>query len=91
MCMATHGRKRLRSALDGVICKIIGRNRLVFPQSFELSFRPRSSMEHFTNTELADMHLIYELAEGNARAAEILYHERYLQRDAPDHRMPQFV
>ncbi|GFV37234.1 hypothetical protein TNCV_2278081 [Trichonephila clavipes] len=48
------------------------------------------SMEHFTNTELADMHLIYELAEGKARAAEILHRERYPQRDAPDHRMLQY-
>ncbi|GFT40632.1 hypothetical protein TNCV_3008061 [Trichonephila clavipes] len=30
------------------------------------------------------MHLIYRLAEGNARAAEKLYYERYPQKDAPD-------
>ena len=29
------------------------------------------------------MHLIYGLAEGNARTAEILYRERYPQRDSP--------
>ena len=28
------------------------------------------------------MHLIYGLAEGNARTAEILYRERYPQREA---------
>ncbi|GFV86159.1 hypothetical protein TNCV_671561 [Trichonephila clavipes] len=39
------------------------------------------SMERFTNTELTDMHLIYGLVEGNARAAERLYCERYLKRD----------
>ncbi|GFW16092.1 isatin hydrolase [Trichonephila clavipes] len=36
---------------------------------------------------LADMHLIYGLAEGNARTAERLYRKRYPQRDVPDHRM----
>ncbi|GFX19059.1 hypothetical protein TNCV_323631 [Trichonephila clavipes] len=30
-------------------------------------------MKRFTNTELADMHLIYGLAEGNAREAKILF------------------
>ncbi|GFX66770.1 DUF4817 domain-containing protein [Trichonephila clavipes] len=44
-------------------------------------------MEPFTNTELADMHLIYGLAEGNARAAERLFREWYLQKDASDLRM----
>ncbi|GFV36958.1 transposable element Tc3 transposase [Trichonephila clavipes] len=39
-------------------------------------------MECFTNTELADMHLIYGLAEGKAREAERLYRERCQQRDA---------
>lgn len=33
------------------------------------------------------MHLMYGLAEGNARAAARLYRERYPQRDAPDRRM----
>ncbi|GFT22752.1 hypothetical protein TNCV_1856311 [Trichonephila clavipes] len=31
------------------------------------------------------MRLIYRLAEGNARATERLYHERYPQRDGPDY------
>ncbi|GFS60651.1 hypothetical protein TNCV_5073811 [Trichonephila clavipes] len=44
-------------------------------------------MEHFTNTELADMRLIYVLAEGNARAADRLCRERYPPRDAPDRLM----
>ncbi|GFW91477.1 hypothetical protein TNCV_3376411 [Trichonephila clavipes] len=48
--------------------------------------RPQRSMEHYTNTELADVHLICELEKGNARVAERLYRERYPQRDAPDHR-----
>ena len=38
-------------------------------------------------SELTDMHLIYGLAEGNARAVERLYRERYLQSDAPDNRI----
>ncbi|GFV41880.1 hypothetical protein TNCV_2958961 [Trichonephila clavipes] len=50
--------------------------------------RPQRSMECFTNTELADMHLIYVLPEGNARAAQDrLYRKRYPQRDTRDHRM----
>ncbi|GFX35099.1 hypothetical protein TNCV_2330391 [Trichonephila clavipes] len=32
-----------------------------------------------------DMHLSYGLAEGNARSAERGFHERYQQRDLPDH------
>ncbi|GFU59875.1 hypothetical protein TNCV_4726421 [Trichonephila clavipes] len=39
-------------------------------------------MKRLTNTKLADMHLIPRLAEGNARVAERLYHERHPQGDA---------
>ncbi|GFV01109.1 hypothetical protein TNCV_1010301 [Trichonephila clavipes] len=45
------------------------------------------SNERFTNTKLADMHLIYGLAEGNARSAGRLQHERYPQRDVSDRLM----
>ncbi|GFW68802.1 adenosine 3'-phospho 5'-phosphosulfate transporter 1 [Trichonephila clavipes] len=45
---------------------------------------PQRNMECFANTELADMHLIPGLAEGNARATEKLKRERNPQRDAPD-------
>ncbi|GFV26664.1 hypothetical protein TNCV_4059841 [Trichonephila clavipes] len=38
--------------------------------------RSHRSMKRFTNTELADMYLIYGLTEGNARVAERLHHER---------------
>ncbi|GFT98277.1 hypothetical protein TNCV_2903791 [Trichonephila clavipes] len=48
---------------------------------------PQRSMERFTNTELADLHLIYRLAGGNARAADRVHHESYPQRDASDCRM----
>ncbi|GFU85969.1 hypothetical protein TNCV_3069711 [Trichonephila clavipes] len=44
-------------------------------------------MECFIKTELEDLRLIYGLAKGNARALERLFRERYLQIDAPDHRM----
>ncbi|GFT71525.1 dynein beta chain, ciliary [Trichonephila clavipes] len=44
----------------------------------------RRSKERFTNTDLVDMHLIYGLAKGNARASEGLYRENYLQRKASD-------
>ncbi|GFX81788.1 histone-lysine N-methyltransferase SETMAR [Trichonephila clavipes] len=46
--------------------------------------RQQRVMEHFINKDLADMHLIYELAEGNTRATERLYRERYPQRDVTD-------
>ncbi|GFT26536.1 hypothetical protein TNCV_3603831 [Trichonephila clavipes] len=45
---------------------------------------PQRNMDRFTDTELADMHVIYGLAEGNVRAAERLDHERYPQGDALD-------
>ncbi|GFW75110.1 hypothetical protein TNCV_448151 [Trichonephila clavipes] len=40
--------------------------------------------ERFMNTQLTDMHLINGLAEGNARAAERLYHEMYPHRQRGD-------
>ncbi|GFV53343.1 transposable element Tc1 transposase [Trichonephila clavipes] len=50
-----------------------------------LSFRsPHWSTGRITNIDLADMHLIYGLAEENARAEGRLYRERYHHRDAPD-------
>ncbi|GFV05415.1 hypothetical protein TNCV_226261 [Trichonephila clavipes] len=69
--LATHARKSLRSAISGVVHKSIGGNRPAFSKS--------SSMERFTNTGMADMHLVYGLTEGNTRAAE-----RYPQRGAPE-------
>lgn len=44
-------------------------------------------MQRYTNTELADMHLVYGQADCNARAAQRLYRERYPQRDVPDRRV----
>ncbi|GFX61186.1 hypothetical protein TNCV_4565811 [Trichonephila clavipes] len=53
-----------------------------------LSFRsPQKSMGRFTNIDLADMHLIYGLAEENARAAGRWYRERSHHGDAPDRRI----
>ncbi|GFV57134.1 DUF4817 domain-containing protein [Trichonephila clavipes] len=49
--------------------------------------RQQRGLEGFKNTELADMHLIYGLADGNTRAAERLYRGRYPQRDVPDRQM----
>ncbi|GFV23795.1 hypothetical protein TNCV_959891 [Trichonephila clavipes] len=75
ICITSLYRKRLRSTLNGVVHKSISRSRFALQQSFEvLSYhRLLRSMEHFTNTELADMRLIYGLAKGNARVAERLY------------------
>ncbi|GFS62139.1 hypothetical protein TNCV_476881 [Trichonephila clavipes] len=56
-------------------------------RSYLSCHRLQKSIERFTNTKLADMHLIYGLAEGNAREAKRLYRERYPQRDTPDRRM----
>jgi len=42
---------------------------------------------NFTNRELADMHLMYGISEGNAREAVRLYTERFPMRRAPDHRV----
>lgn len=38
------------------------------------------------NRELAEMHFIYGLADGNAAEARRLYHERYPDRDIPAER-----
>ncbi|GFT07618.1 storkhead-box protein 1 [Trichonephila clavipes] len=46
--------------------------------------RPQRSMERFTNTKPADMHMIYGLVEENSQVAEKLYRERNPQREAPD-------
>ncbi|GFW23233.1 uncharacterized protein TNCV_3803331 [Trichonephila clavipes] len=37
ICITTHGRKRLRSSLGGVVCKSTGGNRPTLPQPFKLS------------------------------------------------------
>ncbi|GFT97666.1 transposase-like protein [Trichonephila clavipes] len=43
------------------------------------------NMYRFTNSELADIHFIYGLADGNGRAAVRLYRERYPTRRQPNH------
>lgn len=44
-------------------------------------------MANYTNSEMAEMHFIYGLANGNAREARRLYMERYPNRIIPDHRI----
>ncbi|GFU62335.1 DUF4817 domain-containing protein [Trichonephila clavipes] len=44
------------------------------------------NMYRFTNSELADIHFIYGLAEGKGRAAVRLYRERYPTRRQLNHR-----
>ncbi|GFW08509.1 hypothetical protein TNCV_2775311 [Trichonephila clavipes] len=57
-------------------------------RSYCCCYEPQRSMERFTNTKLANMLLVYVLAEGNARAAaERMYRERYSQKDALDHQV----
>ena len=43
------------------------------------------NMNRYTNAELADIHFIYGLADGNGRAAVRLYGERYPTRRQPNH------
>ncbi|GFV47601.1 DUF4817 domain-containing protein [Trichonephila clavipes] len=47
--------------------------------------RRAMDMYLFTNSELADIHFIYGLADGNGRAAVRLYRERYPTRRQPNH------
>lgn len=42
-------------------------------------------MQRYTNGELADMHFVYGIAEGNGRAAERIYRERFPDRHQPHH------
>ncbi|GFU31608.1 hypothetical protein TNCV_1235021 [Trichonephila clavipes] len=42
-------------------------------------------MYRFTNSELADIHFIYGLADGNGRAAVRLFRERYPTWRQPNH------
>lgn len=44
-------------------------------------------MSEFSFTELADMHLIYGLANGNAVLARSLYEERFPNRRIPDRKL----
>ncbi|GFY30118.1 uncharacterized protein TNCV_4074311 [Trichonephila clavipes] len=48
---------------------------------------PYGYVERFINTKLADMHLIYRLTEGDARAAEELNRRRYPLRDVLDRQL----
>ncbi|GFV77062.1 DUF4817 domain-containing protein [Trichonephila clavipes] len=44
-----------------------------------------SRMEHYTKTELSDMHLAYGAADCNGRATQWLYGQRYPRRQATSH------
>ncbi|GFU83525.1 hypothetical protein TNCV_4217851 [Trichonephila clavipes] len=43
------------------------------------------NMNRYTNSELVDIHFIYDLANGNGRFAVRLYGERYPTRRQPNH------
>lgn len=43
------------------------------------------AMVNYTNAEMADMHLAYGAANGNARRARRIYQERYPNRRVPSH------
>ncbi|GFT21557.1 hypothetical protein TNCV_2307771 [Trichonephila clavipes] len=62
-----HGQKCLHSVLGGSVHKSIGENIPALPQLFELI---SPAEDYVTFYELADMHLIYGLEEGNAQAVE---------------------
>ena len=40
-------------------------------------------MNRFSNSEIADMHMMYNLVNGNARLAARLHAERFLNRHLP--------
>lgn len=44
-------------------------------------------MQSYTNSEMAEMHFMYGLANGNAKEARRLYIERFPNRIIPDHRI----
>lgn len=44
-------------------------------------------LDRFTNAELADMHLLYGLADGDGQAALRMYRERYPTRRVPHYQM----
>lgn len=44
-------------------------------------------MVQFTNREMADMHFVYGMAHGNARAARRMYQERYPNRPLPNRQL----
>ncbi|GFW63736.1 hypothetical protein TNCV_4940281 [Trichonephila clavipes] len=62
ICKATHGRKRLRKAIGGIVRRNIEEVDLHY-RSHLIRYQPQRSMEPFTNTKMVDMHLIYGLAE----------------------------
>jgi len=43
-------------------------------------------MVNYSNAEMAEMHFVYGVADGNAELARRIYHERYPNRDLPDSR-----
>ena len=48
-------------------------------------------MARYTNAEMADMHYIYGLADGNALKAKRLYMERFPNRIVPDRKIFQSI
>ncbi|GFX82333.1 hypothetical protein TNCV_2870141 [Trichonephila clavipes] len=80
ICTATHGRKHVRSALGGIVHERTFKVTGMYYHSHLSCHRPQRSIERFTNTELTHVHLIHGLAEGNVRASERVYSERYSQR-----------
>lgn len=56
--------------------------------SCHLGIRRRTcNMEHFTNAEIAYMHLDNGAADGNAKNAVRLYQQRFPNRRLPNHQM----
>ena len=62
------------------------RQHSVFTNQFTVA-RRADNMAHLSNEELADMHLAYGAANGNAREAARLYQERFPNRYLAGHRM----
>ena len=59
----------------------------MFTFHFTAAYRAANMAHNLTNEELADMHMVYGAADGNARAAVRLYQERFPNRYLPGHEM----
>ena len=59
----------------------------MFTFYFTAAYRDRNMAHNLTNGELADMHMAYGAAHGNAREAVRLYQEMFPIRYLPGHEM----
>ncbi|GFX39165.1 hypothetical protein TNCV_359791 [Trichonephila clavipes] len=73
-----------------VRCKIIGGNRPISPQSFELPLLAEQYETYYKHRS-SRYAPNFQIGRRKCTRRRKLYNERYPHRDAPDHRMSQFV